>query len=153
MLCRAETNIRPWRSVLNDIKEGNKKIKWENREPYAYWKGNPHVCPWRADLMKCNATPQTDWNTRLYEQACLIRIFLMKISHFFMSKYTKLCLEYYLPFLFLFHVVGCISELDCRVPTRIQTIKSWQSVHPQVTNSAISFSFLFFFFAMSLLKE
>ncbi|KAL1549876.1 protein O-glucosyltransferase 1-like isoform X1 [Salvia divinorum] len=64
----AETNIKPWRSVLKDIKEGNKKIKWEDREPYAYWKGNPDVCPWRADLMKCNATPQTDWNTRLYVQ-------------------------------------------------------------------------------------
>lgn len=64
----AETNIRPWRSEVRDIKEGNKKIKWEEREPYAYWKGNPSVCPWRADLMKCNATPQADWNTRLYVQ-------------------------------------------------------------------------------------
>ncbi|KAG6430147.1 hypothetical protein SASPL_108209 [Salvia splendens] len=66
----AETNIKPWRSVLKDIKEGNKKAKWEDREPYAYWKGNPDVCPWRADLMRCNATPQTDWNARLYVQAC-----------------------------------------------------------------------------------
>ncbi|XP_042049609.1 protein O-glucosyltransferase 1-like isoform X2 [Salvia splendens] len=64
----AETNIKPWRSVLKDIKEGNKKAKWEDREPYAYWKGNPDVCPWRADLMRCNATPQTDWNARLYVQ-------------------------------------------------------------------------------------
>ncbi|KAL8500049.1 hypothetical protein ACS0TY_019883 [Phlomoides rotata] len=64
----AEVNIRPWRSVLKEIKEGNKKIKWEDREPYAYWKGNPHVCPWRGDLMKCNVTPQTDWNARLYVQ-------------------------------------------------------------------------------------
>ncbi|KAL0464778.1 UNVERIFIED_CONTAM: hypothetical protein Slati_0365400 [Sesamum latifolium] len=64
----AETNIRPWRSVLKDIKEGNKMVKWEDRVPYAYWKGNPHVCPWRADLMKCNVTDQNDWNTRLYVQ-------------------------------------------------------------------------------------
>ncbi|KAL7158694.1 hypothetical protein ABFS83_02G160900 [Erythranthe nasuta] len=64
----AETNIRPWRYVLKDIKEGNKRTKWEDRVPYAYWKGNPHVCPWRADLMKCNATDQNDWNTRLYVQ-------------------------------------------------------------------------------------
>ncbi|KAH6817890.1 downstream target of AGL15 2 [Perilla frutescens var. frutescens] len=64
----AETHIKPWRSELKEIKEGNKKIKWEEREPYAYWKGNPNVCPWRADLMSCNATPQTDWNTRLYVQ-------------------------------------------------------------------------------------
>ncbi|KAL0397885.1 UNVERIFIED_CONTAM: hypothetical protein Scaly_0236900 [Sesamum calycinum] len=64
----AETNIRPWRSVLKDIREGNKIVKWEDRVPYAYWKGNPHVCPWRADLMKCNVTDQNDWNTRLYVQ-------------------------------------------------------------------------------------
>lgn len=64
----AEVNIRPWRSVLKEIKEGYKKIKWEDREPYAYWKGNPQVAPWRADLVKCNVTPQTDWNARLYVQ-------------------------------------------------------------------------------------
>ncbi|KAL0425978.1 UNVERIFIED_CONTAM: hypothetical protein Sradi_1132600 [Sesamum radiatum] len=64
----AETNIRPWRSVLKDIREGNKIVKWEDRVPYAYWKGNPHVCPWRADLMKCNVTDQNDWNTHLYVQ-------------------------------------------------------------------------------------
>ncbi|GER40047.1 hypothetical protein STAS_16698 [Striga asiatica] len=64
----AETNIRPWRSVLNDIKEGNERTKWEDRVPYAYWKGNPHVCPWRADLMNCNVTDQNDWNARLYVQ-------------------------------------------------------------------------------------
>ncbi|KAL2478774.1 downstream target of AGL15 2 [Forsythia ovata] len=64
----AETNIKPWRIVLKDMKEGNKKIKWEDRVPYAYWKGNPNVCPWRADLMKCNVTDKNDWNTRLYIQ-------------------------------------------------------------------------------------
>ncbi|KAL6495480.1 hypothetical protein OROGR_030044 [Orobanche gracilis] len=64
----AETNIKPWRSVLKDIKDGNERTKWEDRVPYAYWKGNPHVSPWRADLMKCNVTAQSDWNTRLYVQ-------------------------------------------------------------------------------------
>ncbi|XP_051147316.1 uncharacterized protein LOC127262600 [Andrographis paniculata] len=64
----AEINIRPWRSVLKDIKEGNSRTKWEDRVPLAYWKGNPHVCPWRGDLLKCNATPEQDWNTHLYVQ-------------------------------------------------------------------------------------
>ncbi|CAI9101803.1 OLC1v1039218C1 [Oldenlandia corymbosa var. corymbosa] len=64
----AETNIRPWRSVLNDIKEGNNKSNWRDRIPYAYWKGNPNVAPWRADLLKCNVTSKADWNTRLYIQ-------------------------------------------------------------------------------------
>ncbi|KAK9273765.1 hypothetical protein L1049_018575 [Liquidambar formosana] len=64
----AETNIKPWGSVLKDIKEGNKKTKWKDRVPYAYWRGNPHVSPIRRDLLKCNVTEKDDWNTRLYIQ-------------------------------------------------------------------------------------
>ncbi|KAJ9171358.1 hypothetical protein P3X46_014741 [Hevea brasiliensis] len=64
----AETNIRPWKNVLKDIKEGNKRTKWKDRTPYAYWKGNPNVAPTRKDLLKCNVSHQNDWNTRLYIQ-------------------------------------------------------------------------------------
>ncbi|CAO2835096.1 unnamed protein product [Amaranthus hypochondriacus] len=60
-----ECHINPWRNASNDIQEGNKRIKWKDREPYAYWRGNPNVAPWRAELLKCNAT---DWNVRLYTQ-------------------------------------------------------------------------------------
>lgn len=38
--CRPEINIKPWEALLNDLKEGNKKIPWKRREAYAYWKGN-----------------------------------------------------------------------------------------------------------------
>ncbi|KAI9181994.1 hypothetical protein LWI28_020913 [Acer negundo] len=62
----AETNIRPWEGILKDIKKGNKRTKWKDRVPYAYWKGNPKVSYSRADLMKCNAS---EWNSRLYVQA------------------------------------------------------------------------------------
>ncbi|KAL3618645.1 hypothetical protein CASFOL_037464 [Castilleja foliolosa] len=64
----AEINIKPWRSVLRDIKEGYERTKWEDRAPYAYWKGNPEVSRQRVDLMKCNVTHQNDWNARLYAQ-------------------------------------------------------------------------------------
>ncbi|CAK9180078.1 unnamed protein product [Ilex paraguariensis] len=64
----AETHIRPWKNVLEDIKEGNKRIKWKDRVPLAYWRGNPHVTPNRGDLMKCNVTDKDDWNTLLYVQ-------------------------------------------------------------------------------------
>ncbi|KAH7522674.1 hypothetical protein FEM48_Zijuj07G0163700 [Ziziphus jujuba var. spinosa] len=64
----AETNIRPWSIVLEDIKEGNKKTKWKDRIPYAYWRGNPHVTPTRKDLLSCNSSQESDWNTRLYIQ-------------------------------------------------------------------------------------
>ncbi|KAK8658113.1 hypothetical protein V6N13_036325 [Hibiscus sabdariffa] len=64
----AEINIKPWDSILKDIKQGNNKIKWIDREPYAYWKGNPFVAENRQDLLKCNVTDQHDWNARLFVQ-------------------------------------------------------------------------------------
>ncbi|GLT60674.1 hypothetical protein SLA2020_334300 [Shorea laevis] len=66
----AETNIRPWKNMLEGIKEGSKRMKWEDREPYAFWKGNPYVTPdnSRIDLLKCNVSKKHDWNTRLYTQ-------------------------------------------------------------------------------------
>ncbi|KAK7349533.1 hypothetical protein VNO77_06975 [Canavalia gladiata] len=63
-----EINIKPWKDVLKDIKEGSKKTKWKDRVPYAYWKGNPYVAPTRKNLMKCNVTEENDWDTRLYTQ-------------------------------------------------------------------------------------
>ncbi|EOA29365.1 hypothetical protein CARUB_v10025651mg, partial [Capsella rubella] len=38
-----EINIKEW-----------KKVKWEEREPYAYWKGNPQVAKIRRDLIICH---------------------------------------------------------------------------------------------------
>ncbi|KAM7273786.1 hypothetical protein ACFE04_028450 [Oxalis oulophora] len=64
----AEINIQPWEHLLEDLKEGNKKTKWIEREPYAYWKGNPVVAATREDLMKCNVSEEQDWNARLYQQ-------------------------------------------------------------------------------------
>ncbi|CAN1237099.1 O-glucosyltransferase rumi homolog [Linum grandiflorum] len=64
-----ETNIRPWKSVRKEIKEGNQRSKWTDRIPYAYWRGNPTVAQTRQDLLKCNVTDKYDWNTRLYTQA------------------------------------------------------------------------------------
>ncbi|KAJ0053646.1 hypothetical protein Pint_00403 [Pistacia integerrima] len=64
----AETNIKPWGSILEDLKEGNKRIQWQDRVPYAYWKGNPHVSDTRGDLMKCNVSERRDWNARLHIQ-------------------------------------------------------------------------------------
>ncbi|XP_038906931.1 protein O-glucosyltransferase 1-like isoform X1 [Benincasa hispida] len=63
-----EINIKPWRMVLEDIKEGNKRTKWKDRVPFAYWKGNPYVDPSRKDLLKCNLTQQHNWDTLLYVQ-------------------------------------------------------------------------------------
>ncbi|KAJ9681529.1 hypothetical protein PVL29_020414 [Vitis rotundifolia] len=64
----AETNVKPWRSILEEIKEGNKRIEWRDRVPYAYWRGSPYVAPTRVDLLKCNVSEREDWNVRLYSQ-------------------------------------------------------------------------------------
>uniref|UniRef100_A0A2N9GTD5 Glycosyl transferase CAP10 domain-containing protein n=3 Tax=Fagus sylvatica TaxID=28930 RepID=A0A2N9GTD5_FAGSY len=64
----AEINIKPWKSLLKDLKEGNKRMRWMDREPYAYWKGNPTVALIRQQLIKCNVSDNQDWNARVYAQ-------------------------------------------------------------------------------------
>ncbi|KAJ0637427.1 putative glycosyl transferase CAP10 domain-containing protein [Helianthus annuus] len=66
----SETNLKPWEMTLKDIKEGNKRVNWKDRIPFAYWRGNPSVSPVRADLVKCNVnnTHNLDWDTRLFIQ-------------------------------------------------------------------------------------
>ncbi|CAL5185270.1 unnamed protein product [Lathyrus oleraceus] len=64
----AEVNVKPWEILSGELKEGNKRISWDKREPYAYWKGNPSVAKTRQDLMACNISDKQDWNARLYAQ-------------------------------------------------------------------------------------
>ncbi|KAA3475285.1 O-glucosyltransferase rumi-like protein [Gossypium australe] len=64
----AEVNIKPWEETLRAIKKGRERIKWEKREPYAYWKGNPYVAKDRVELLKCNLSDKNDWNVRIYKQ-------------------------------------------------------------------------------------
>ncbi|XP_024929824.1 uncharacterized protein LOC107418595 [Ziziphus jujuba] len=63
-----EVNIKPWEYMVKDIGQGNKNMKWVDREPFAFWKGNPGYAQARKDLMKCNRTEKEDWNARLYTQ-------------------------------------------------------------------------------------
>ncbi|RVW30649.1 hypothetical protein CK203_101277 [Vitis vinifera] len=61
-----ETNIKPWNGFKKDLKEGNYRTKWIDREPYAYWKGNVKMGVVRKELFKCRNTDEQDWNARLY---------------------------------------------------------------------------------------
>ncbi|XP_054781274.1 uncharacterized protein LOC129288627 [Prosopis cineraria] len=61
-----ELNIRPWETLLKDIEEGNRKMKWKDRIPYAFWKGNPTTSPIRNKLLKCNASHQHDAYAHIY---------------------------------------------------------------------------------------
>ncbi|XP_010910005.1 uncharacterized protein [Elaeis guineensis] len=63
-----EINIKPWEALRRELKEGNERVRWMDREPYAYWKGNPAVAATRQDLLKCNVSEAHDWNARIYAQ-------------------------------------------------------------------------------------
>lgn len=74
---RAELNIRPWETTLNNIQEGNKLVKWKDRVPYAFWKGNPEVSKIRKELIKCNTSDQHDWNARIYNVVSILNLWLL----------------------------------------------------------------------------
>lgn len=62
-------NIKEWNKLSVAIQEGNKNVKWEDRVPYAYWKGNPMVSLVRRNFMKCNVSDKyDDPMVRLYVQ-------------------------------------------------------------------------------------
>ncbi|MQL96472.1 hypothetical protein Taro_029149, partial [Colocasia esculenta] len=63
-----EVNIKPWESLMEELREANRRVRWVDREPYAFWKGNAWVAPWRQDLLKCNVSGGQDWHARLYAQ-------------------------------------------------------------------------------------
>ncbi|KAJ1280165.1 hypothetical protein BS78_04G210600 [Paspalum vaginatum] len=69
-----EINIKPWDALQKELGGGNKKVKWLDREPYAYWKGNPDVAAIRQELVKCNVSSEHEWNARIYKQDWLKEI-------------------------------------------------------------------------------
>ncbi|TVU29047.1 hypothetical protein EJB05_20589 [Eragrostis curvula] len=71
---RPEINIKPWDALRKELDRGNKKVKWLDREPYAYWKGNPDVAAIRQELVKCNVSSTQEWNARIYKQDWLKEI-------------------------------------------------------------------------------
>ncbi|RLN29730.1 hypothetical protein C2845_PM05G21680 [Panicum miliaceum] len=63
MYCKNDMNIRPWAPFLEEVEREIRRVPWLDREPYAFWKGNPDVGGLRSDLMRCNASDNgTDWN-------------------------------------------------------------------------------------------
>lgn len=71
---------------MKDLDQSNKRTKWVDRDPYAYWKGNPFVAEHRKDLLKCNVSDTQDWNARLYVQV----LNLIKHIKLFFLKYIIL---------------------------------------------------------------
>lgn len=50
------------------MKAANRRLRWADRQPYAYWKGNQWVARQRQELLRCNVSDKQDWNARLYSQ-------------------------------------------------------------------------------------
>jgi protein glucosyltransferase len=66
----SEVNIRPWAPLIKEVGRENARHPWRDREPYAFWKGNPGVSEARRDLFRCNndSAAGKDWNARLFAQ-------------------------------------------------------------------------------------
>ncbi|CAD6246273.1 unnamed protein product [Miscanthus lutarioriparius] len=62
-----EVNIRPWAPLLEEMAAEMARLPWAEREPYAYWKGNPSVSGERGDLLRCNDS-SGKWRTRVFWQ-------------------------------------------------------------------------------------
>lgn len=63
-----EINIRPWAPLLEEMAADMARLPWPDREPYAYWKGNPGVSAERGDLLRCNVSDKMDWKARVFAQ-------------------------------------------------------------------------------------
>lgn len=63
---RPEVNIKPWQGLKEDLREGNERVKWMDREPYAYWRGNNKTGLSRVELIKCNVSDEHDWKARIF---------------------------------------------------------------------------------------
>ncbi|EEC80029.1 hypothetical protein OsI_21713 [Oryza sativa Indica Group] len=64
-----EVNIGAWPATLEAVRRESARVRWPEREPFAFWKGNPGVARIRGELMKCNpASDGKDWNARLFSQ-------------------------------------------------------------------------------------
>ena len=63
-----EVGIRPWTQMLEEVARENERVRWPERQPYAYWKGAPSRYRIRHELMRCNASNGQEWNARLFSQ-------------------------------------------------------------------------------------
>ena len=69
---RPQTDLPSWKEEGKNIYVGSKAMKWVDRRPTAYWKGNPYVgSDVRTELLKCNISDQHDWGAEIFQQVSL----------------------------------------------------------------------------------
>ena len=66
-----EVGIRPWTQMLEEVAQENERVRWPERQPYAFWKGNPEGYRIRHELLRCNASNGQEWNVRVFTQVLL----------------------------------------------------------------------------------
>ncbi|KAL6839587.1 hypothetical protein ACP4OV_030526 [Aristida adscensionis] len=63
-----EVNIRPWPQLMEEVAQENQRVRWPQRQPYAFWKGNTQMFRMRNELMRCNVSNGQEWNARIFNQ-------------------------------------------------------------------------------------
>ncbi|CAL5044525.1 unnamed protein product [Urochloa decumbens] len=63
-----EVGIRPWTQMLEEVRQENERVRWPERQPYAFWKGNPEGYRIRHKLLRCNVSNGKEWNARVFTQ-------------------------------------------------------------------------------------
>ncbi|GMP61497.1 hypothetical protein CsSME_00023938 [Camellia sinensis var. sinensis] len=91
-----EIHIKPWETLRKDLEEGNKRVKWIDRIPYAYWKGNPRTGLVRNELLKCNLTDRHDWRALIYDLVTISSLSCYKIR-----QSLNRCKINFSPFIFI----------------------------------------------------
>ena len=116
---------------MKELREGNQRSTWINREPYAYWKGNPSVAETRQDLMKCNVSEEHEWNARVYAQVVMMMHF-EKYGIF--EKIPKTLILLVTTAILIYVCVFCLIlvGLDPRIKGRLQAIRLGESMPSQV---------------------
>ena len=72
-ICRPQIDIPPWTEEAKNIYIGSKDMKWQDRRPTAYWKGNPDVgSDVRVELLKCNVSDQHNWGAEIFRQVSVM---------------------------------------------------------------------------------
>ncbi|PAN25758.1 hypothetical protein PAHAL_4G323500 [Panicum hallii] len=63
-----EVGIRPWTQMLEEVRQESERVRWPERQPYAFWKGNPEGYRIRHELLSCNPSNGQEWNARIFTQ-------------------------------------------------------------------------------------
>ncbi|XP_024524828.1 O-glucosyltransferase rumi homolog [Selaginella moellendorffii] len=55
IVCRPEVDIPPWEEQSQQITAGSREVKWSERRPAAFWKGNSRMGKLRRHLLQCQS--------------------------------------------------------------------------------------------------